>query len=91
MAALQGLAGQVNRSTSVDSRHSRLRTFCRISASVASAASLGEVKKYCWLRSSTARTGATARGAHAVARCRFRFLTDLATHREIVSQRGVTV
>lgn len=45
------------------------RACCRISASVARAASLGLVKKYCWLRSSTAFTGFTGKGAHAAAKC----------------------
>ncbi len=48
------------------------------SARVASAASLGEVKKYCWLSRSTARSGGPAApGPTAARRCRLRFLTAL--------------
>lgn len=50
-----------------------------ISASVVSAASFGDVKKYCWLSSSTARVGGTGVGANPSANCLLRFLHDLMT------------
>jgi hypothetical protein len=58
------------------------RACARISARVATAASLGLVKKYCWLSTETARSGGAPRtpaAAQAAARCRLRFFTAFTT------------